>query len=190
LSRGRHSHRATCESCFSIDVRQLHREGRLSPHQSFPLSWQFDHRQVGDIAVRTEHGLLILSYQVRTLENPEPRLVEQTVPVIWTSCALGGHRPWFRCTAARAGVSCNRRAAKIFLGSGSGFACRRCYGLAYASQSNSRFHRDITRAMKIRIRLGGSPNLFDPFPPKPKGLHRVTYERLRSAHDAAEGRLS
>jgi hypothetical protein len=190
LSRGRTRHRATCESCLSIDVRQLHREGRLVAHQSFPLSWQFDNRPVGDIAVRTEHDLLILRYQVRTSESQELKLVEQAVPIVWTSCPLGGRRPWFQCTAESAGSSCSRRAAKIYLGDSSVFACRRCYGLAYVSQCSSAFRRDIARAMKIRIRLGGSPSLLDPFPPRPKGLHRVTYERLRRAHDAAEGRLS
>jgi hypothetical protein len=43
--------------------------------------------------------------------------------------------------------------------------------------------------MNIRLRLGGSPNLFDPFPDKPKGLHKSTYKRLRNIHDAAESRL-
>jgi hypothetical protein len=190
LSRGRRRHRNTCESCLSIDVRQLHREGRLLAYQSFLLSWQFDNRQLGDISVRTEHDLLILRFEIRTAENPELKLVEQRVPIIWTPCALGGQRPWFRCIAESAGSCCGRRVAKIYLGGSSVFACRRCYGLAYRSQSNSAFHRYIAKAMQIRMRLGGSPSLLDPFPPKPKGLHRATYERLRRAHDAAEGRLA
>jgi hypothetical protein len=79
--------------------------------------------------------------------------------------------------------------AKIYLAGSFVFACRHCYGLAYASQFESAFRRDIAKAMKIRMRLGGSPNLFDPFPQKPKGLHKSTYERLRKIHDAAESRL-
>ena len=43
-------------------------------------------------------------------------------------------------------------------------------------------------ARKIRIRLGGGPSLFDPFPDKPKGMHLATYDRLREAHDVAMDR--
>jgi hypothetical protein len=41
---------------------------------------------------------------------------------------------------------------------------------------------------KIRMRLGGSPNMFDQFPDKPKGMHWRTYERWRRVHDVAEER--
>jgi hypothetical protein len=49
--------------------------------------------------------------------------------------------------------------------------------------------RVIGKAQKIRMPLGGSPNLFDEFPERPKGMHRRTYERLKKIHDATEGRL-
>jgi hypothetical protein len=32
--------RATCENCQSLDVRQLHKDGRLlTYYHSFPISW-------------------------------------------------------------------------------------------------------------------------------------------------------
>jgi hypothetical protein len=190
MSRGRPRHRNICESCQSIDVRQLHREGRLLKYQSFSVSWKFGDEAFGSIGVRTESNVVILRFQYTRLECSESELIEQSIPIEWTACALGGQRPWFLCNALTGGIQCGRRAAKIYLSGSPVFACRHCYDLGYASQSSSAFHRDIAKAMKIRIRLGGSPNLFDPFPPKPKGLHRATYERLRRSHDAAEGRLS
>jgi len=36
------------------------------------------------------------------------------------------------------------------------------------------------------MRLGGSPNISEGFPDKPKGIHWQTFERLRRAHDVAE----
>jgi hypothetical protein len=171
-------------------VRQLHREGRLRPHQSFPITWQCGDQPFGGIAVRTDHDLLILRFQVRETDAKGQKLVEQSIPIVWTACALGGQRPWFQCNAVSGGFNCNRRAAKIFLGNALCFACRRCHGLAYASQNQTPHLRLIGKARKVRMRLGGSANLLEPFPDRPKGLHRKTYERLRKIYDATDSRLS
>jgi len=49
----------------------------------------------------------------------------------------------------------------------------------------------LIKAQKIREQLGGSPSMFDEFPPKPKGMHWKRYERLRRTHDlAAHGCLA
>ncbi|MGB8739408.1 MAG: hypothetical protein WCD52_03910, partial [Xanthobacteraceae bacterium] len=52
-----------------------------------------------------------------------------------------------------------------------GFGCRRCYGLAYASQQESPRERGLLKAQKILMRLGAKPDLFDPFPEKPPRMH-------------------
>jgi hypothetical protein len=189
MSSGRPRHRNICESCLAIDVRQLHREGRLLAYQSFPLSWRCDGQPFGSIRVNTDHDLLILRFQIKEVGDASFNLIEQRVPIVWTACALGGRRPWLFCNAESAGISCNHRVAKIYLGGGPVFACRRCHSLSYSSQSSSPFHRDIAKAMKIRMKLGGSPNLLEPFPARPKGLHKRTYERLRKIHDEADSRL-
>ena len=59
----------------------------------------------------------------------------------------------------------------------------------YRSQSESRAQRAVTRAVAAHMRLGGSGNLLDPFPEKPRGLHRRTYGRLQAAAIAAEERM-
>ena len=66
----------------------------------------------------------------------------------------------------------------LYLAIGSGFACRRCRGLAYRSQSETPVTRAIAKARKLRVRLGGGPIVFDPLPDKPARMHRQTYYRL------------
>jgi hypothetical protein len=169
-------------------VRRWRREGRLNQGETFPWSWTIGGKPYGTINVQIEPNAVLLRFRARSYESAEWKLVEQHVPIVWTACHLGGGRPWFRCAATANGQYCGRRVAKLYLGGGYVFACRRCYGLLYASQLESSRHRGVGKAQKIRMALGGSPNLFDAFPSRPKGMHRRTYNRLRHRHDVATAR--
>jgi hypothetical protein len=109
----------------------------------------------------------------------EWRSTEQRVPILWTACHFGGRRPWFRCAVYSTGRYCGRRVAVLYA-AGDRFACRHCYGLCYASQQESPQSRFIRRSRRIRMRLGGSPDLLQPFPKRPRGMHQRTYMRLRA----------
>jgi hypothetical protein len=179
--------RATCESCKSIDVRRWYREGRLSAGQRFSWSWTCCGEPSGNINVHTESDAVVLIYRWRHYGDVEWKTVQQRVPITWTACRFGGRRPWFICSVYSGGRYCGRRVALLY-GVGELFACRRCYGLAYASQHESVHHRGIGKAQKIRMRLGGDPSMLEGFPDKPKGMHWQTYDRLRRTHDIAEAR--
>ena len=99
----------------------------------------------------------------------------------WTACNFGGERPWFICLRA----GCGRRVA-ILYEPGRYFLCRHCYDLSYESQREDKTHRALRRAQKIRQRLGGSANMLEPFPERPKGMHHDTYMRLFWEHHEAE----
>lgn len=101
--------------------------------------------------------------------------VAETVRIVRVPCRFGGTRPYFICPGIVNGIICGRRVAKLH-GAGRYFLCRHCYRLAYASQSEGTWHRTLRRANKIRQRLGGDPGMTSPFPPKPKGMWRRTYE--------------
>jgi hypothetical protein len=141
----------------------------------------------GSISVRTELDAVVLMFRSRTSPDSEWKSVEQRVPITWTPCRLGGRRAWFRCLAYSDGRYCGRRVGLLYA-AGELFACRRCYGLAYASQRESLRHRGLGKARKIRARLGGSANMFDAFPDRPKGMHWRTYVRLRQSHAVAAAR--
>jgi hypothetical protein len=85
--------------------------------------------------------------------------------------SYGGFRPWFQC-------ACGRRVATLF-DAGAGFCCRRCLGLGYACQHVTKSWRAIDRAQSLRLRLGGTADLRDQFPPRPRYMRRTRYERLR-----------
>jgi hypothetical protein len=110
--------------------------------------------------------------------------VEETVRIVRAPCRFGGARPYFICPGVVNGIGCGRSVAKLH-GLGRYFLCRHCYRLAHASQSEGRWDRTLRRANRIRQRLGGDPGMAAPFPKKPKGMWRRTYERLRrQAFDA------
>jgi hypothetical protein len=171
--------RLTCESCVAIDVRELTWRGLLRPGQSFPMSWNRAGVPCGSISVRTESDAVILTFRSQHSRAAEWRSTEQRIPILWTACHLGGRRPWFRCTVYSNGQYCGRRVAVLYA-AGDLFACRHCCGLAYASQQESPQSRVIRRSRKIRMRLGGSPDLSQPFPKRPRGMHQRTYTRLRA----------
>ena len=148
-------------------MRRRHREGRLQAGQDFSCSWTYGGKPFGSISVRAEADAVVLVFSSRRSEESEWKPVEQRVPITWTACHLGGERPWFVCAVYADGCYCGRRVALLYA-AGELFACRRCYGLAYTSQQESPRLRNIRRSRKIRVTLGGSTNLCEPFPEKPK----------------------
>jgi hypothetical protein len=66
---------------------------------------------------------------------------------------------------------CDQRAVKLFqLYRGSGFyLCCRCHHLVYQSQREDACARAFRSVSKIKKRLGVDPDVFAPFPSRPKG---------------------
>jgi hypothetical protein len=184
-NRYRFDKKTTTEECHSVDVRYLHREGLLEPGRWFSLRWSRAGSETGSIRGAVEGSdrpeRVLLLYRHRSGLAADWEYVHEPVSLDWTNCNFGGKRPWFVCP----GDGCERRSA-ILYGPGRYFLCRHCYDLVYDSQRETRMTRALRRAQAIRERLGGSANMTEPFPDKPKGMHWATYERLREEHDEAE----
>ena len=180
------SGRDTVEYSRSIDVNRLHREGCL--HAGWMGGWQWNQgaEKVASINLRAEPDWLHLSYRVR-IAGGEWDNIEEPVRVVRVPCRFGGARPYFICPGVVNDIACGRRVAKLH-GPGRYFLCRHCYRLAHASQSEGTWDRTLRRANKIKQRLGGDPGMAAPFPPKPKGMWRRTYDRLREEAFDAEMR--
>ena len=99
------------------------------------------------------------------------------VPFTIQACRYGGVRYYFRCPNQQTDGSCDRQVTKLYYANDR-ILCRQCTGLAYRSQAQRQFSRNLRRGDKIRIRLGGSRSALDPIPPRPKGMWRRTYMRL------------
>ncbi len=57
--------------------------------------------------------------------------------------------------------------------------------MSYESQNEPRHFRALRKAQKIRVRLGGSAEVTEPFPSRPRYMHRRTYQHLRHQYEAA-----
>lgn len=178
------SGRDTVEACRSLDVNRLRAAGRLAPGRSGGWQWTRDGEQVASITLRAEADRVVLSYRYR-FGGGEWQGVEQTVRIARVPCRFGGERPYFLCPGVVDGVACGRRVAKLH-GAGRHFLCRHCHHLAYASQRleplEGRRQAAQDRASRLRRRLGGAasrPPYYADVPPRPKGMWRKTYRRLR-----------
>jgi hypothetical protein len=173
--------KSTTNECQSIDVRYLHRNGLLKPGHYFSLRWSRAGRQTGSIRGVAYRDQVTLLYRHRRGPGHEWEDIKEKVPLSWTACNFGGERPWFICP----GADCGRRVAVLYR-PGKYFLCRHCYDLSYQSQRDNKMNRALHKAQDVRRRLGGSANMVEPFPEKPKGMHWRTYERLLWKHHEAE----
>src|SRR5271167_1867085 len=156
--------RRTCENCLSIDVRQWHREGCLRAGQRFTRSWTWCGEALGSVVVQTEADAVILTLKSCSSASGESKSLGQRVPLVWTRCHFGGARPWFQCTGHSDGQGCGRRAAKLYLGRSSAFACRCCHNRAYASQSENRGIAPSAERKSSGCALVGAPICSNGFP--------------------------
>lgn len=164
--------RATCEDYHAVDLRKLIRDGIVSPGDACSLRWYRGDQETGSIRVVCGYGEIMLVSRVRSHGDEEWRDMTEHVELSYTGQHFGGERAWFTCR------HCGRRCAILY--GGARFLCRLCHGLGYESQKEDRSNRLLRRAQKLRLRLEGSANMMEPFPERPKGMHRRTYERLRN----------
>jgi hypothetical protein len=170
--------RPTVEDSITLDIRLLTRASLVSGQlQSGTLQWTWPNS--GQLACYIEYQL-ILNENSGTLrlgsivlfdEFGKPvRVGGQTIHLVTTTPPYGGCRWWFICP------STGRRATKLHLPYGAGvFASRQAHCLGYAIQREGAPDRARRRARKVRKLIGGSPNLLERLPMKPKWMRWATY---------------
>ena len=167
-------HRTTLGDLYRVDLRYLRQQGWLRPGARGSLRWSRCGQEIGWIGFSVGHDELRLIYRVRADETADWEPVDEPVCLVRTAQPLGGARVWLTCPG------CGRRCLVLY--GGRRFRCRRCVGVAYASQHEAAHDRLMHRAQDIRERLGGRryASLALPFPPKPPRMRWRTYWRLRA----------
>jgi hypothetical protein len=158
----RTTHRLTCEDLHRLDVRELARDGFLNGAGT--ITWTRGDRVTGRITIRGDGQIVTLAYVI------DGQAIEEQVRLSQTHVHLGGHRSWFLCPG------CDRRVGILY--GARLFRCRYCHDLRYASQRESTQFRAISRIQRARIKLGGTADLSQPRPARPRYMHYTTYERL------------
>ncbi len=180
--------RPTVEGSTTLDIRQLMRAG-LVPYcsQSGTMQWTWTSCRPScqakyNVTLGADTGILHLTNMVRF--DPAGRAVHlegQSIRLVATPLRFGGCRWWFVCPHF------GQRVMKLHLPYGARFfASRQAYRLGYAVQRQSARDQAYRRARKARDRIGGSPNLLERLPLKPKWMRWATYWRYVDACQQAE----
>ena len=160
----------TLEEYPTIDLRLLRRQGFLAPGAEGTLRWFLGPRPIGSTPFAMGQRDLTLVYRLREAGSGKRHELVQAVGVLRIPQPFGGERVLLVCPG------CGRRCALLygdFL-----FRCRLCVGATHRSQHENAAKRQLRRAQAIRVRLGATENLAEPFPERPKGMHWNTYMRL------------
>src|ERR1041385_6962358 len=173
---GRYATKNTTSDHWQLDIRDLKRKGLLRPRGWFTLNCSRNGEVAASMRVLAEADSLYVRYR-HSRYGSEWEHKEYPIYFDSTPCNYGGSRLWFLCP----GQGCSKRVAVLYMGSI--FACRHCYQLVYESQREQPYQRALSRAQKIRMRLGGSGSMADDFPEKPKGMHWHTYKELSEEYD-------
>ncbi len=180
---GRFSHngrRPTISQRFALDARSLHRRGMLREGGWFSMAFADANGSAIAIDAFYTRGGVRLAPNYHWRDNRLDLRLDDLL-VEWTDCYFGGSRPWFMCPHSR----CGRRVAILYWDSG--FACRRCLGLAYESQNEQLLDRLCRRVSKYSAKLvtrEGLPNQ------KPARMHESTYFRVLHSIDSASDRAA
>jgi hypothetical protein len=167
MRRNAENRRLTVEglSQDNLDVRDLCKMGALKADWKTFLP-RGSLRWPGIRKIRGARYLVQIELHNQTLA--------QQIRISWTHCHLGGWRPWMHCPY------CEERVAKLLKGM-AGYFCRACLGNPlYASQAKSTHGRRHFELCKIRLLLNGNASPLEPFPERPRGMHRKTYDRLKA----------
>lgn len=172
--------RPTTDSRIAVDIRELFRSiGGTIGGQAL---YRWNSKRHGEVPETSLFELV--SPAMVTVTHVGGSMPAQSLDVTYTACRHGGNRAWFLCPK----LGCGKRVA-ILYDTPNGFRCRDCCDLDYRSHRERPWDRMLRRSRRIRAKVQGGANLIEAFPPKPKGMHWATYDRLLCSEAALWGEI-
>lgn len=155
-------HSGKVEDFRRLDIREMQRAGLFRVAWSGVWQWKdpTSLRVRASIAVETRDMSLTLRYKHGSV------VVIEALWLRHVPCKFGGSRVLASCP------SCKTSCSVLYLRSGV-FRCRRCHGLKYTTQSETKHGRLAIKRDKLSAKLAGST--------RPKGMHKKTYLHIRQA---------
>lgn len=189
IGSGRPGWRRCVTEFRALDVNALRRRGYLEVGSRHGWSWPMAGGRVCHVDLAASDATLNVDLLIGH-GGGGWRQASHVVPLTWLPCAKGGRRPLFECPNERGGRPCGRRAVRMYL-DGQRLKCSRCADLAYGSQSEGPEERLLRKARRLRARLGETEwrGIDRPLPPRPRGMHRRTHDRLVERLEEIEGRF-
>ena len=120
-----------------------------------------------------------LSYHSAEIVDHHGRV--QVFGIRWVRTGFGVRRRLFVC-------SCGRGAVRLFARYGT-YACKACHKALHLCQRQSSRGRKRLRACKLRLELGGLPDVNEALAHKARWRHRRTHQRLRRQVQALEATI-
>lgn len=162
----------TTDDTLSLDIRQLQRHADLRGSMSLSVRWT-NGCSKSSVGLTVDGGTdVILSYA-----GGSGGTHTENLEITWTRPYFGGERPWWTCP------SCSRCCAIVYAIGSNPFVCRLCASLTYVTSQSDGFNRAMRKSLERQRRLGWE--IGEPFPLKPKGMHRRRWERLVAEYSAA-----
>lgn len=137
----------TVESCKSISVSFLRKNGYFSGSQSARIVWtnrNGEETASMGVLVSTVGGedYMRLSYTMTDRNTGKETHFDYKVQLEATRCHFGGVRWWFICPLSVNGVRCGRRVGVLYRAPRADYyGCRHCYDLSYESRNERRYGR-------------------------------------------------
>ena len=173
-----------------VQLRRARRPKRSEPRPTVELLPSIS---VHDLRVPRDYSTNTYSNPVRYPQVRHVRLSYHSAEIVdhygrvqvfgikWIRTGFGVPRRIFVC-------SCGRGAVRLFARYGT-FACKACHKALHLCQRQSSRGRKRLRACKLRLELGGLPDVNEPLAPKARWRHRRRYQRLRRQVQALEGAI-
>jgi hypothetical protein len=162
--------RSTTEDLRRIDVNKLLRDRVLDGPCSMTVSWSRGGERVASIGIYGGRDKIHVYYRQQSPGESEWRQVAEDIRIDWRPNRYGGVTPYFVCP------HCRKFVWHIYLAGGRN-VCRHCARLTYESRRSRTYDRLAETVHRLRSQLGGEAGFDSLIAPRPKGMHRTTYER-------------